>query len=68
MPARAEHDPDAIMGDVHMLALTGGRERSEAEYRALFAAAGFTLTRVIPTRSWFSIIEGVRTEPDPVRS
>jgi SAM-dependent methyltransferase len=62
MPARVGHDPDTIWVDVHMLALTGGRERSEVEYRALFAAAGFTLTRVIPTRSPFSIIEGVRAE------
>ena len=62
MPARVEDDPAAILADLHMLALTGGRERSEAEYRALLAAAGFTLTRVIPTRSRVSIIEGVRAE------
>jgi hypothetical protein len=60
MPARAEHDPDAILEDVHMLALTGGRERSEADFRALLAAAGFALTRTIPTRSAFSIVEAVR--------
>lgn len=64
MPARAPHDPDAILVDVQMLALTGGRERSKVEYRALFAAAGFTLTRVIPTQSGFSIIEGVHAEAE----
>jgi hypothetical protein len=38
---------------------TGGRERTEAEYRALIATAGFTLNRVVPTRARFSIIEGI---------
>ena len=67
MPARAERDPGAILVDVHMLAVTGGRERNEVEYRALLAAAGFTLTRVIPTRSRFNIIEAVRAEAEEGR-
>lgn len=62
LPARAEHAPDVILGDVHMLAITGGRERNEVEYRTLFAAAGFRLTRIIPARSGHSIIEGVHAE------
>jgi hypothetical protein len=62
MPARAEDDPDAVYVDLQMLALTGGLERSEAEYRALLAAAGFTLTRVIPTRSGLSVLEARRTQ------
>ena len=60
LPARVEHDPDATWVDLRMLALTGGRERSEAEYRALLAAGGFTRMRVIPTRSSFRIIEAAR--------
>jgi hypothetical protein len=43
--------------DLEMLMLPGGRERSESEFRALLASAGFELTRVIPTRSPLSIIE-----------
>src|SRR5438105_4635259 len=35
--------------DITMLALPGGQERTEAEYRALFAGAGFRLARVVPT-------------------
>jgi hypothetical protein len=35
--------------DVHVMLLTGGRERTEEEYRALFAKAGFRLARVLPT-------------------
>lgn len=46
------------LGDLNMLVSPGGQERTEAEYRALYAAAGFTLTRVIPTRSRISVIEG----------
>ena len=46
--------------DLEMLLMTrGGRERTEDEYRALFEAAGFRLTRVIPTASPLSVIEGV---------
>ncbi len=37
-----------------------GRERTEAEFRELYERAGFRLTRVVPTESPFSVIEGVR--------
>jgi len=46
------------LSDLNMLVSLGGRERTEAEYRALYEAAGFTLTQVIPTRSRVSLIEG----------
>jgi hypothetical protein len=46
--------------DLAMLVMTGGRERSEAEYRALLASANLRLTRVIPTKSELSVIEAVR--------
>jgi hypothetical protein len=46
--------------DVHMLAMTGGgRERTAAEYGALFAAAGLALVRVIPTPVEPSVVEAV---------
>ncbi|XXF79275.1 methyltransferase [Myxococcaceae bacterium GXIMD 01537] len=45
--------------DIGMLALTGGRERTVAEYGELLAQAGFKLTRVVPTPSPFSIVEAV---------
>lgn len=48
--------------DLEMLLIPGGRERTEDEYRELLAAAGFRLTRVVPTRSPMSIVEGVRTD------
>jgi hypothetical protein len=47
--------------DLNMLVMTGGRERTEAEFRDLYERAGFRLTRIVPTESPFSVIEGVRT-------
>lgn len=46
--------------DLEMLMLPGGRERTEEEYRALLAGAGFRLTRIVPTKSPFSVIEAVK--------
>ena len=46
--------------DLNMLVMTGGRERMEAEYQALLEAAGFRLTRIIPTQSEMRVIEGAR--------
>lgn len=45
--------------DVNMLINLGGQERSAAEYRALFVAAGFDLKRTIPVLGDMCIIEGV---------
>jgi SAM-dependent methyltransferase len=59
MPALAKDAPDTVRVDLHMLAVTGGRERSEAEYQELLEAAGFNLGRVMRTRSPFCVIEGV---------
>lgn len=43
--------------DITMLAVTGGRERTEAQYGALLRAGGFTLLRVLPTTSQYSIVD-----------
>jgi len=45
--------------DLTMLLLFHGRERTEAEYRALLQRAGLTRVRIIPTPSPFSIIEAM---------
>jgi hypothetical protein len=61
MPSGDEPHPARAM-DLLMLTLFGGRIRTEAEFRALFTAAGATLTRVTPTSSVsnpMSILEGV---------
>jgi hypothetical protein len=50
----------AAANDVNMLVNTGGRQRSEAEFGVLYAAAGFALTRIVPTLAGVSVIEGRR--------
>ena len=45
------------VGDVFMLVRTGGRNRTEQEYRDLLASGGFEVTRVIPTETDLAIIE-----------
>lgn len=46
--------------DLNMLVMMGGRERTEAEFRSLLQAAGFQLTRIIPTLSPVSLIEAIK--------
>jgi len=58
MPEKLENSHGATV-DLEMLVLHGGQERTKSEYSALFAAAGFELTKVVPTPSGLSIIEGV---------
>ena len=46
--------------DLVMMVFLTGRERTEAEYRDLLDRAGFRLTRIVPTPSPYSVIEGVQ--------
>ncbi len=49
-----------IMSDLNMLAVTGGRERSENEWNALLVSAGLELQRVLPIAGQtHSIVEAV---------
>jgi hypothetical protein len=45
--------------DLEVLLALGGQERTEKEYRELYAATGFRLTRVISTEAGIQLIEGV---------
>lgn len=47
--------------DLHMLVMAGGRERTAAEYDALFHAAGFRLARVLLTPPGPSVVEAIPT-------
>jgi hypothetical protein len=38
----------AKLGDIAMMAMTGGQNRTEAEYDALLKQSGFAVKRVIP--------------------
>jgi O-methyltransferase domain/Dimerisation domain len=54
------NDPHpAKIVDMVMMGVLTGRERTEPELSEIFAAAGFALTRVIPTHSMLAIAEGV---------
>jgi len=43
--------------DLKMLLMPGGRERTEGEWRKLFAQAGFEITRILPMKAAESLIE-----------
>jgi hypothetical protein len=49
--------------DLEMLMLPGGKERTADEFAALFARAGFELSRIVPTQSPLSVIEARVKQP-----
>jgi hypothetical protein len=49
----------AKMADVNMLARTGGRNRTEREYRDLLSAGRFNTRRVVPVDGSLAVIEAV---------
>jgi hypothetical protein len=57
IPPGNERDFSKLL-DLNMLLIPGGKERTLAEYRQLYEAAGFQLTKVTPTKSEVSVIEG----------
>jgi hypothetical protein len=65
LPDKIVPAPLGTGNDMHMMVVTGGRERTASEYDALFAATGFRLSRIVPTGthpvfgSITSIVEGV---------
>jgi ubiquinone/menaquinone biosynthesis C-methylase UbiE len=62
VPDRVEHSPAAqgpVMSDINMMVMSGGRERTAGEHRALLNEAGFAITKIIPTQSEVSLIETV---------
>ncbi|MBA2748307.1 MAG: methyltransferase, partial [Tatlockia sp.] len=59
VPEGNEPSPSKIL-DIQMLVCTGGKERTEDEFRRLLESSGFRLTRIIPTKSPVSVIEGER--------
>ncbi len=46
--------------DINMMALPGGLERTQTEFRALFGRAGLRLVRVHKTASPLSVLEAAR--------
>ena len=61
LPERPGSSPfDAMLAhtDLNMLVVTGGRERTEADFRRLIERAGLRTARILPTPATMSIIEG----------
>ena len=59
VPEGDEPHPSKAL-DIIMLVMEGGKERTKDEYRKLLEASGFRLTKVIPTKSPYSVVEGER--------
>lgn len=56
---KATHTP-RMTGDVHMMMQYGdAKERDEREFKEVLDVSGFRLTRVIPTKGLFFILEAV---------
>jgi hypothetical protein len=49
----------ALLSDINMLVLSGGQERTNAEYGELLTAAGLKLGRVQPVAFPYGVIEGL---------
>ncbi len=43
--------------DLEMMAINGGRERTEAEWRRLLGRSGFSLSRILPSKGMQDLIE-----------
>jgi hypothetical protein len=52
-------DPEAKFGDLNMMTAVGGRERTEAEWKTVFEAAGVRLSRILETGRPLKIIEAL---------
>ena len=56
---RPGHERFTALMDLQMLVVAGGRERTEAEFAALFERAGLRLSRVLGTGTPFAVLEAV---------
>ncbi len=56
VPENSQPHPSKWL-DLEMLLMPGGRERTESEWRTLFAKGGFEITRIVPLRAAESVIE-----------
>jgi hypothetical protein len=59
LPEQAADDPAAIMLDLHMMAITGGRVRGLAEFEAMLSETGFARAEAKPTPSGLYVITAV---------
>ena len=60
MPEQIDAQPASralAVSDLNMLVMTGGRERTRAQYEALLHSAGFTMTSITATGTALSVLE-----------
>jgi hypothetical protein len=57
MPDTAMDDPAAIMLDLHMMAITGGKARTKSEMETMIAEAGLKMVKSARTSEGLSFIE-----------
>ena len=59
LPDHAGNDPTAIMLDLHMMTITGGRVRAQAEIETLLVQAGLSLARLQHIEAGPTLLEAV---------
>jgi hypothetical protein len=57
MPEKATDDPAAVMLDLHMMTITGGKARTRPEMEALIAERGLAIAEVSKTDGGLAMIE-----------
>jgi hypothetical protein len=58
LPEQVEPHPGYLF-DLNMMVMTGGRERSAAEFGALLEQTGFRLESVTPTPTPMGVVQGI---------
>ena len=59
IPSGNDPHPGKLMDLMMLTGTHGGKERTEDEFRSLLAQAGFHLSRIVPTDSFYSVVEGL---------
>ncbi len=59
IPQRDGDAVPALLSDINMLVITGGRERTDSEYAQLLDAAGLRLGSITPATFPYCVIEGL---------
>lgn len=59
IPADPRAAVPVLLSDLNMLLLSGGRERTNAEYGTLLAAAGLRPGQICPVAAPYGVIEGL---------
>jgi hypothetical protein len=57
LPEQALDDPSAVMTDLHMMVIAGGRLRTLQEFEALLVQSGFSISTVRTTSAGLTIID-----------